>query len=357
MSTLFIYIIHSKKLTLRANKLQNVLRDIDVITKNIGFQVKTQFILQYEPEEITKNIEEYNKKISYDPIGDNDLDSHLRMLNVQMISNFEKHKDAWNRISQSPKNNDIHLVIEDDIMLLPDCAPNFKDLLTTSIKNTAWDLLILGMSLPNASSNDQNDLIDIRKVLKILPSKEAYCITPSTAKLFYQKTDGLKFTMRIHLSHLIMTCDTLKVYFPKKRVFIDGSKLGICPSSIHPTNILFFNSEFVQMHSFIQKSNDEIKASFQQINKLYRAIENLNSPDAMHLYGLLMIKAGKTNEAKDLFVLAIEQLKKQQGLLNNQTELAINLIILYKDLQDDIKHIDTSNAKYSAKTINDLLVE
>jgi GR25 family glycosyltransferase involved in LPS biosynthesis len=267
IDTLNILVIHAKKLTIRAEKFKNILHTLDNISKKKKITIKTQFISQFEPEQIDKNIGEYNKLVSYDPIHDPDFDNQRFMLNSAILSNIEKHKEAWKSISKlNASNKSLYLIIEDDALLFPECVDNLLDVL--NLDHSTWDFLSLGLSVPNPP-NDSNDFINFRNHLKILPSKEAYLIKPSTARLFYEQSNKFKFTLRIHLSYLFKENPNVKVFFPKKRVFIDGSKLGIFPSSIHPTNILIFNSEFIQMHSYIKKTPDEIKENFNKIDKFY----------------------------------------------------------------------------------------
>ena len=348
-----LFIIHSKHLTLRKNRLQNTLRIIDDIGKKNNFIIKTQFILQHDPDEIQSKIDELNKLVSYDPINDDDFDKQRYMLSVQLISNIEKHKQAWKLIQNMPSNN-LNLIIEDDAILLPECISNFDEFL--NINDDNWDMIILGLSV-NAPSQDNNNFINFRNILKILPSKEAYCLKPSTAKLFLEQSQNYKFTLRLSLSYLIKTNPELKIVFPKKRLFIDGSKLGIVPSSIHPTNVLVFNNEYIQMHQYIHKSPEDIKKNFNEIQKLYRIVENLHNPDIMHLYGVLLKKINRLEEAEEILIEGIQELKKQQGFLNNQSEILNNLVDIYKYMQKDINTIDIKNAKYSLHTLQDLITE
>mgnify|MGYP003346399314 FL=1 len=348
-----LFIIHSKHLTLRKNRLQNTLRIIDDIGKKNNFIIKTQFILQHDPDEIQSKIDELNKLVSYDPINDDDFDKQRYMLSVQLISNIEKHKQAWKLIQNMPSNN-LNLIIEDDAILLPECISNFDEFL--NINDNNWDMIILGLSV-NIPSQDSNNFINFRNILKILPSKEAYCLKPSTAKLFLEQSQNYKFTLRLSLSYLIKTNPELKIVFPKKRLFIDGSKLGIVPSSIHPTNVLVFNNEYIQMHQYIHKSPEDIKKNFNEIQKLYRIVENLHNPDIMHLYGVLLKKINRLEEAEEILIEGIQELKKQQGFLNNQSEILNNLVDIYKYMQKDINTIDIKNAKYSLHTLQDLIKE
>jgi hypothetical protein len=128
--TIHIFLIHSKHLTHRSGRFQNTLRSINDIAKNNNYMVKTQIILQHEPDEIQSKIEDLNKKVSYDPINDDDFDKQRYMLSVQLISNIEKHKEAWSRIQNMPNNSqDLYLIIEDDAILFPECVHYFDELL------------------------------------------------------------------------------------------------------------------------------------------------------------------------------------------------------------------------------------
>jgi len=354
IDTLHLFIIHAKSLTIRASRFQTILRTIDDISKN-GLTVKTQFIHQHEPGEIQTKLEELNKLVSYDPIGDADFDNQRYMLSVPIISNIEKHKEAWRYISKlSESSKSLYLIIEDDALLFPECVNNLRELFQKD--HSSWDMLSLGLSTTNAQSN-ADDFINFRDTMRVLPSKEAYCLKPQTAKLFLEQSTNYKFIMRLHLSYLIKQNPNLKVMFLKNRIFIDGSKLGIFPSSIHPTNILIFNSEFVQMHTYVRKTAEEVKKDFSKIERLYKTVENIHSPDAMHMYGILLMKAGRIKDAEEIFTEAIQEMKKQQGFLNNQSELANNLVDLYKVLQKDIDTCDIKTAKYSVHTLPDLIQE
>ena len=85
-------------------------------------------------------------------------------------------------------------------------------------------------------------------------------------------------------------------------------------------------------------------------------MQNICSPDAMHLYGILLMKAGRIKDAEQVLSDGIQELKKQQGFINNQSEMVNNLVDLYKDLQKDVD-ADIKSAKYSVYTLPDLIRE
>lgn len=358
--TIYLYVIHAKHLTVRANRFQNILRVIDDIARVKKFAIKTQFILQHDQNEIEKKLEEYKSLISYDPINDPDFDNQRYVLTTPILSNLEKHKEAWKQIAATAatatKSNtsDLHLILEDDALLFPENIQNFHELF--DLNHSEWDMLLLGLiNVP--PNNTLKEFINFKDAPhKILSSKEGYFLKPKTAQLLIDQHKQYKFTARIHLSYFIKLNPSINVYFTKKPIFIDGSKLGIFPSSIHPTNLLIFNNEFIQMHMYVKKSPEEIKKDFNKIETLFKALQNINSPDVHHLYGVLLTKVGRIAEAEKIFMNGIDEMKKQQGFMNNQSEILNNLIDLYKTMQTDID-TDIHSAKYSVHTLQSLLKE
>jgi hypothetical protein len=77
----------------------------------------------------------------------------------------------------------------------------------------------------------------------------------------------------------------------------------------------------------------------------------------MHLYGVLLKKLGRFTEAESILLEGIDELKKQQGLLNNQSEIIINLVDIYKYIQADITTTDIKKTKYSKDSLEDLIRE
>jgi hypothetical protein len=268
-----------------------------------------------------------------------------------MISNIEKHKEAFNKISnsKSSSSNDLYLIIEDDTVILKDCLTNFEDILKLDHENIDWDLIILGLSKSSDSNEKQalENLKDLNSSGKILPSKEAYFIRKNVATKFLSEFEKYKFTFRIQLSWIINNNSDLKVYYPRKRTTIDGSKLGLFSSSIHSNNILTYNNEYMQLYKFLTSSKEDIIKNMPTINSLYKNVKSLNSPDFTHLYGLLKIKVDSLQEGEKLLLEALEQVKQSQGLLNSRSDLANNLVELYQHLQNDIPDKSLVKSRYT----------
>lgn len=358
MPVLKIFIIHTSALSIRMQKLEPIIQVLKKSAQNANYRVEIVLIISSDPTSLHSQLEELQKKVSYDKTGNPFFDQCIQVLSLEMISNIEKHKEALKKIvnNKYSSDDDLYLIIEDDTVILKDCIQNFEDILTLDHKNHEWDIIILGLS-KSVNPKDKQDLESLNELNasgKILPSKEAYFIRKNIATKVLSEFENYKFTYRIQLSWIINTGGTggtggtegtgsgLKVYYPRKRTTIDGSKLGLFTSSIHSNNILTYNNEYMQLYKYLTLSKEEIEKNMPAITDLYKSVKNLNSCDFTHLYGLLKIKVDMLKEGEELLLEAIEQVKQSQGLLNSRSDLANNLIELYQHLQNDIPKIATA---------------
>jgi hypothetical protein len=92
--------------------------------------------------------------------------------------------------------------------------------------------------------------------------------------------------------------------------------------------------------------SDENK-DVQKIHRNYKIIERLQSPDAMHLYAVLLFQSKQLDEANTYFKKAIDTMVQQKGCINRQSELLHNAIEFYKNAQtDDLETYASKPSKY-----------
>ena len=342
LSVFQVYVIHTSSLSIRMQKLEPIIQLLKSMGQKYGYKVNISLIISPDPESLQGKIEDLQKNVSYEKTDNELFNQCIQILSLEMISNIEKHKESLQKIANNKSNNpkDIHLVIEDDMVLLKDCVPNLEDILKMDHSALDWDMVILGLSKSVDPKDTQRleKLSELNSDGKILPSKEAYFIRKNVATKILSEFEKYKFTYRIQLSWIINNDPTLKVYYPLKRTTIDGSKLGLFTSSIHSNNILSYNNEYMQLYRFLNAPKEEIQKNMKAIDELYKTVRTLNSPDFTHLYGLLKIKTDALREGETILLEAIDQMKKSQGLLNSRSDLANNLVELYQHLQDDVKN-------------------
>lgn len=337
-----IYVIHTSHLTLRMQKLEPIIQLLKTLGKNNGYRVDISLVIAPDPDSLQSKIEDLQKNVSYEKTENELFNQCIQVLSLEMISNIEKHKEALQKIANTKSENpkDIHLIIEDDMVILKDCIPNFEDILKMDHSTLDWDMIILGLS-KSVNPKDKQKLEKLNELNsdgKILPSKEAYFIRKNVATKVLSEFEKYKFTYRIQLSWIINNSSDLKVYYPLKRTTIDGSKLGLFASAVHSNNILSYNNEYMQLYKFLTASKEDIQKNMDSIDELYKNVQSLNSPDFTHLYGLLKIKTDALREGETILLEAIDLMKKSQGLLNSRSDLANNLVELYQHLQDDVKN-------------------
>lgn len=354
---LYIYLIHTESCTIRGIRIHGIIQQLRLVAMRVGYDVIIRLVLKPNADTLESNMSEMQNKVNYSSVNDDFFDSQRAILSMPMISNIEKQKKAWEhakKISKYNKNsNDLHLIIEDDLFIVPGIGlTNFKEFLEKHINeqiSSDWDLLFLSVSKSN--ENDELTINDYHSTgLSILPSKEAYFINPEIIPTLLSEFEVYRFHFRTQLSYVMKKNKLIRPKFLSKRCFLDGSKLGLIPSTIHSNNILIYNREYMELF-MIKNSDKNITSEISNINKLFKSLESLNSPDVFYIYGSLLLKAGNINDAEKYLRLAINEIKRQQGILNNNSDIMNILIELYKNKQNDIKEIQKKPSIYSDPSI------
>jgi hypothetical protein len=356
MATLNVYIINAKPLSIRRDKIKGFVK---LVAELYPHMVLPKFITTNDVAEIEPKIQEINGRMLYEPCGDPEFDSALQQIGIENISNIYKHVDVWRSISTNPTAEDsLHLVIEDDVVVMQDNVDNVKrilkyvddDISGNNMNQDTWDMLFLGLAPPKPA-NDTAD-ISLNKVFKVLPSKEAYFIKKRVATKLCDEWSNCKIThsLRLQLSKYLFNHPEIKAMYPDIRVTVDGSKLGLYPSTTAGQNILIYNGGFMEMLKIFLKPTDEIKDLFPKVKDHYNNIKSMGSPDVTQIYGMILHKLKRFDEAEEALLLALDQTRKAQGLFNNRCALGQNIVNVYKDLQNDIASLSVNPSKYSIES-------
>jgi GR25 family glycosyltransferase involved in LPS biosynthesis len=342
-SKLHLYVIHTQHLTVRQGHLHGVIQTIRQTAQGLGMEFQSTLILKPDPEHLVPNLQTLNTRVSYETVNDSTYDSLKHVLNIEEISNLEKHREAWRRIQDESEG--YYMIIEDDNLLPPENVPYFATLL--SQPTDTWDFLDLNMS----TQTEQLTLNPIYQHTKVLASKQAYLLSRNAARVFLRETETIRFSARVHLSHAIFKYkdgELKKSYFPSKRIMLEGSKVGIFPSTIHGSNLPVYNAEFMQLWNILRDDSKPMDESV--VRSIYKNVEHTASSDLCYVYGLLLKKLGKYKEAHDVWEKGMEHHIKNQGMLNQQTDLLQELIKIYEYLQtDEVREYMKTPSKYAIK--------
>jgi len=229
-------------------------------------------ILQYIKDEfdiitIDKDIE-YINKTKLQQSGVEDFDKSIVNINKYMADNIERHRLVYNAMDE----NETCLVLEDDNVMLNEHLSHIKEFI--KIKDTImkdYDIGIIGLSTQNNDSIPL-ELINYRLTgnPNIIASKSAYMITGKLAKKLYENFNEHKYSMRVQLSKYIYDNVDVKIGIVNKHLFLEGSKIGILPSSFNKNNLLIFNPDYIKLLQLMNKNGSvkDAETIFQRLQLL-----------------------------------------------------------------------------------------
>ena len=339
MKVLNVFVIHSNHLKYRKNIISSTLKILDEAAKRHVYVFNVTVINTFDLEAVRADFTNIEKDIKAEKTGDEEFDVRISPLNIQKISNFLKQRDALERIvTMKSTDESYYMILEDDAIILPDFAINIDNFLKNP-RPSEWDILMLCMS---HGGNDilKKTLVDV----KILPSKECYCIQPACAKVLLESLKTIKQYYRLQLSIWISANPTIKAMYGPGRVTIEGSKIGLVPSSVNDNNILLYNKDFMTL--FYMVSGKETM-DLEKATVAFQASEHLNSADLSHLYGVVLFKVNQLKEARIYFEKAVEILESKDGLLTKRSEILNNAININGLCQDDRALYTQSLSKYA----------
>ena len=339
-----IYIVYTNELENRIKNLNNVIEIFKKLCNKNNVDVIINIIKEPSAKTIDDNINSFNERVDYNKFeGDNEYNQYIENLNTFQISNYEKHRELY-KIIKDKDENSLYMIIEDDVLISNSYINNIEELINylKDGNNDIWDILFLSLNTINSSE----EIIDFRKVYNKLITKCCYFIKPKICEKLYNETNTFKLTMKNTLSKYINDNEDLKAYFFNKITFIEGSKLGIFPSTINNVNYLYFNNEYIELIKIYNKDSLN-KEDISKSIELFKQVENINSSDLNNILGMIYLKNKNYKEAKQCFISALELHKKNFGYLQKNSIILSNAIDIFKYDQDMLEECIKTKPKYS----------
>jgi hypothetical protein len=325
MVNLHVYVLHTPSLTERrkmCNALEGLLR---TEIREGGSQLvldSWEYVTDYPVSELV--IDKVQKLVNLDPLTDEKtakFSQHIRPLTLPAVSNLLKHYRALTKIASSPASADhAYLVLEDDVCFDGAVRANLEKLLVSD--HARADILFCGF--PHTIPSEE-PIVPLDGVFDILPGCDAYIIKPSTARILASKMVPFKFGCNLQFSYMAASLG-LNLYMCKPNIFIEGSKLGICTSTIQVNNALMYNQAYVEMLRIVQKPSFAIEDK-ERMEKLYELSKFPQHPDMLYIRGVYFLKDGKFHQAKEVFDKAYE------SYLANGVELSKNSLFLKRYIE------------------------
>ena len=352
MYRLNIYLVYSEELENRRTTINSAVSLVKDICQQKGIDCKLHVITEPNKDYINANIAAFNSRVNYDKFASGNMYNDLIMpLNVSQISNFEKHRYIYKLImdSHSTSTKDIHLIMEDDLIILKDYIDNiggFLDDLNNPPEKDGddWDILF---NCLNVVSNPEK-FININQLYNIIISKACYIIkNPKLCEKLYEATSTFKLNLKLTLSKCLKDND-FKALSYNKITFIEGSKLGLYPSSVNPDNYLFLNNNYIALRQLAAKkeliTDDDIKDA----EKIYSSSLNIPSIDIQGMMGTIYFNHGNYKKAKEYMCMSLNNLKKCKGYsIMKNNDILNNTINIYKYEQDMLSECLLHKPKYS----------
>ena len=260
--------------------------------------MKLHLITQPTKDYVNQHTATFNNRVNYEKFADttsiyNDL---IMPLNVCQISNFEKHRYIYKLIADSGNTDDLHLIMEDDVILLKDYIANISELIDdlNSDATTDWDILFNCLNVVN----NPEKYININQLYNIIISKSCYIIrNAEMCKKLYDATNTFKLNIKLSLSKFLKENNYTAMSY-NKITFIEGSKLGLYPSSVNPNNYLFLNNNYISLKQLSEKkepTDEDIKNA----EKIYGESLNIPSIDIQGLMGTIYFNHKDYKKAKE----------------------------------------------------------
>ena len=307
-----IYIIHSDILNNRIQYINSTIQKLkECFSENIDITV-------INSPELSK--EETRFKIKLEKTGDENFDKYLTNINPYQASNIEKHRKIWNELSDT----DIAWIIEDDSIISTDYIQNVKEFVSTNFNSLIFDMIMTGFSVNNSNT----PFAETHQDHTILPSKASYIIKGKSAKKLSEYCSVYRYPLRIMLSKYIQyNYKIFKCLCYHKHLLLEGSKIGIVPSSMNANNMLIFNPDYVKLIRMINNNDIDLK----EVKNIYNnKLNHLQSADVNHIMGVIYHKKEKYDESKEYFNKAIDILVEKKGYLGKNSEILNNTINVYQ---------------------------
>lgn len=349
-----LYIIYTDILKKRNDTLLSSIEFLKSICKNNKIDININIINSPSAKFINDNVELFKDRIIDLNSLSNDIIEKERIyieyskfkINEYQVSNIEKHRNVYKSIMENLDSKSLFLIIEDDIVINNDNENVFNDFfkyIQLKENENKWDIILSS----NADfDNDNLCFKDFRKHSNnnhIIISKGSYFINKKTASKLYDYFNTLKYSLKIKLSKYINDNNDLKVMVMNKYLFLEGSKIGLYPSSINNSNVLYFNNEYIRLTLYLRQDNIT-EEDLKNINNIYNNNKFKNNSDFLYTMGLIYFKYKDYNKSKQYLMEAIEYLQKNEGLISQYNEILNNCINIH---QYDQTFIETSNLKQS----------
>lgn len=348
MKTLNVYIAHYNILKQRDTYINVFNNFMQKCSEKINFKLNIHICSDPSPIHVSNNIEQLNKRVNYEKSSDGcEFASLISPLNIHQISNIEVHREIYKQIQKMNGDDIYHLVVEDDIVINENYIENIENMLRIVLyENTIeWDIIFTCIA-NSKQVDDKILLVPFANSYKILLNKSSYFIQPKLAKHLFDYFETFKYNLKVGISKYLYDNSDQKAFVLNKHTFLEGSKIGIFPSSTNTTNFLFQNTDYVKLVNISNKEEID-ESDIRNAVSIYNNQKHLESPDILHTMGIIYFKTKKYEMAKQYMLEACEKIESGNGIISKNSNILNNAINIHKYEQDMLDSCIIQQSKYS----------
>lgn len=295
-----IYILTSKE-TNNRSIIRNKLNEIFTSTKLIDapsqdeckkWMLGNQSVIDLNPENVTDNMKAF-----------------VHPLHIRILSNILGHKYIAEQIES---NDEWSIILEDDSIPVKAIDMN----LFQNIKNKDTESDIVFLSIP---FKDDVSLKEIAST-QIIPACDAFMIRNKSIEKYKALFQKIHFPFNIMLTDAIRNDKIKAIHEPY--IFLDGSKIGICTSSLNANNHLIWNNMYNELNRCIHEKQ------FDKFDQLW----NNKKEDSIEFDILRAKRLKETHDIKSaisLYEKILETALKSNMIINNTSSFLIDYMELF----------------------------
>lgn len=251
----------------------------------------------------------------------------VRALQIRQVSNSLKHLEALRRVAaDTGEGARFSLVVEDDAV--------FGETMHNALEHAARDapadadIVFVGLPstrLPEPGSNTSvfDDPLALYPNGGVLPACESYLVTPDGARRLAEAFLPLRLGTTGQLTYLFRK-KVAKAYLSVPNVFVDGSKIGVCVSTIDANSQLIWNQDYCQATELLRQN-----APMEQFDAAWERQPFKTHPDCIVQKADSCALRGQVEDAKEIYERALRTYAENNGVINTQTEFMKRYMSMY----------------------------
>jgi GR25 family glycosyltransferase involved in LPS biosynthesis len=319
------FIIHSKNLGERDHFITLLTNKLESYTyKNINLskaKLQTSFDAQEIPLEIIQKSVDYSHSTEPALVIYNQF---IRNMHVNHLSHVLKHYTAISAIADMEPGS-YGLVLEDDSLF----NDNSCETLDTIMGTIGEEHDVIFLTLPPPSSTP-GTILDTSEYFQIIPFTDGYIISQKAAQTLKAAFMPIKFSHQFQMNYVLTKCG-IKSFFAAPNVFVNGSRYGVCVSTMNPNNSLIFNKDYMTVYNILNSpltlENKNI------IEKIISASQIAQHPDFMYLVAKYHAMCKDFEKSENAFKEAYNSMMVNKAFMTNESNILKDFIRIYKYMQ------------------------